>query len=315
MSKQIAVSVICLAYNHSKYIDKTLKGFLMQKTNFNFEVIIHDDASIDNTQDILIRYAKENSNIKLILQKDNKYSQGIDIVKNYIMPLINGQYVAYCEGDDYWIDENKLQILYDYMTSNTGCSVCCHGYENIDANTENLINTVHSVSGDGEICMNQLIQYENPPQLASQMFTRECIESMPELFYNRGVGDYTLLLYSATLGKVYYIDKIMARKRIASEYSWTVRIYKNPEKRIQHDYNMIRFLEDFNEFTNFNYNSAIATRIDNFMFDIYMVKNNFMKQLTSQTFKKQSIKRKMLIIFGCLCSKIAAKINNYILRK
>lgn len=115
------VSIICLTYNHAPYIQECLDGFLMQKTDFPFEVIIHDDASTDGTTDIIRKYAAKYPNIiKPIFQKENQYSKhknfGI-IIQNCFNQAI-GKYIAYCEGDDYWIDANKLQLQVDFLERN-----------------------------------------------------------------------------------------------------------------------------------------------------------------------------------------------------
>jgi glycosyltransferase involved in cell wall biosynthesis len=103
---EIMVSVSCCAYNHEKYIRKCLDGFVRQKTNFKFEVIVHDDASTDNTAEIIREYEKLYPNIiKPIYQKENQYSQGISIKKQYMLPKLQGKYIATCEGDDWWIDD------------------------------------------------------------------------------------------------------------------------------------------------------------------------------------------------------------------
>ena len=103
------VSVICLAYNHEKYIRKTLEGFVKQKTNFSVEYIIHDDASTDSTASIVREFEEKYPDlIKPIYQKENQYSKGVPITRNLQMQ-VQGKYIAFCEGDDYWIDEYKLQ--------------------------------------------------------------------------------------------------------------------------------------------------------------------------------------------------------------
>ena len=114
MDSEIKVCVYCLAYNHEKYIRDCLEGFVNQKTNFKYRVIVHDDASTDGTQDIIKEYATKYHDIIVpILQTENKYSQGISIIETFIKPLLIGKYVAVCEGDDYWCDENKLQKQFE----------------------------------------------------------------------------------------------------------------------------------------------------------------------------------------------------------
>ena len=113
---EIMVSICCLTYNHEPYIRDCLEGFVNQKTNFKFEVIIHDDASTDKTADIIREYeSKYPDIIKPIYQTENQYSQGIKFGKKYIYPKMRGKYVAFCEGDDYWCDNNKLQKQFDFF--------------------------------------------------------------------------------------------------------------------------------------------------------------------------------------------------------
>ena len=130
MNKTTKVSISCLAYNHEPYISKCLDGFIMQKTDFPFEVLIHDDASTDRTADIIREYeAKYPDIIKPIYQTENKYSKGIGITKTYQFPRAKGKYIAMCEGDDYWTDPLKLQKQVDFLEKNEEYSACFHDIE------------------------------------------------------------------------------------------------------------------------------------------------------------------------------------------
>ena len=125
---QPAVTVCCITYNHEAYIEDALKGFLMQKTAFPFEIIIHDDASTDATSEILIRYRELYPNIvKPIIRKSNVYSKGIRFISiRYIASVAAGKYLAFCEGDDFWLDPQKLQNQYDIMQKDNSLSFCAH---------------------------------------------------------------------------------------------------------------------------------------------------------------------------------------------
>ena len=102
MDEDIKVSIICLAYNHEKYIKKTLEGFVNQKTNFHYKIIIHDDASTDSTASIIKEFENKYPELfDCIFQTENQYSKKIDICKQWILPKLVGEYFALCEGDDY----------------------------------------------------------------------------------------------------------------------------------------------------------------------------------------------------------------------
>ena len=123
----IKVSVICLAYNHEKYIRECLDSILNQKTTFRYEVVIHDDASTDNTANIIQLYEKKYPGIiTAIYQKENQYSKGVAIIEEKMLDYASGKYVAFCECDDKWIDFSKLQRQYEYMEAHPECSMCVH---------------------------------------------------------------------------------------------------------------------------------------------------------------------------------------------
>ena len=108
-SKNPLVSICCITYNHEKFIKDAIEGFLMQKTDFPIEILIHDDASTDGTTEIIKKYEKEYPDlIHAVYQTENQYSQG-----KKVFPILanqaSGKYIALCEGDDYWTDPLKLQ--------------------------------------------------------------------------------------------------------------------------------------------------------------------------------------------------------------
>ena len=136
----IAVSVVCNAYNQETYIRDALEGFVMQKTNFKFEVLVHDDASTDKTADIIREYeAKYPDLIKPIYQTENQYSKGTGEVTKLQYERIKGKYIAICEGDDYWTDPMKLQKQYDALEAHPEVDICTHKAETVKADTKEHI--------------------------------------------------------------------------------------------------------------------------------------------------------------------------------
>ena len=123
----IAVSVICTAYNHEKYIRDALEGFVSQKTDFRFEVLVNDDASTDGTAAIIREYAvKYPDIIRPVYQTENLYSQGVKIWRDVLLPMARGSYIAFCEGDDYWCDDGKLAVQKAYLDTHPECSAVVH---------------------------------------------------------------------------------------------------------------------------------------------------------------------------------------------
>ena len=128
MKQKPLVTVSCITYNHEKYIARALDSFLMQKTDFPFEIVIHDDASTDRTPEIIREYAEKYPEIiRPMYQKENQYSKGISNISGaFNFPRAEGKYIAMCEGDDYWIDDSKLQRQADYMEAHPECTMCFH---------------------------------------------------------------------------------------------------------------------------------------------------------------------------------------------
>ena len=125
------VSICCLTYNHAPFIKDCLDGFLAQKTSFPIEILIHDDASTDGTDVIIKEYAERNPNVIFpLFEKENQYSKGfrgsMDIEFNY--SRARGKYIAYCEGDDYWTDPQKLQKQVDFLESHPEYVICSHDF-------------------------------------------------------------------------------------------------------------------------------------------------------------------------------------------
>ncbi len=126
-SEGIKVSVFVVCYNHEKFIEKALNGISNQKTNFDYEVLIYDDLSTDNTRVIIDKFVLNNKNCTLrkIYAEENQYSKGITM-SSVIIPKAKGEFIAFCEGDDYWLDENKLQKQYDNMVNKPQLNACFH---------------------------------------------------------------------------------------------------------------------------------------------------------------------------------------------
>lgn len=124
------VSICCTAYNHVLFIRQCLDGFMMQKTTSRFEVLIHDDASTDGTQNIIREYEERYPDvIKPIYQTENQYSKGIRINLSYNFPRARGKYIAFCEGDDYWTTSDKLQKQVDFLENHSDYVMCSHRYK------------------------------------------------------------------------------------------------------------------------------------------------------------------------------------------
>jgi glycosyltransferase involved in cell wall biosynthesis len=127
------VSIACITYNHVNFIKDAIEGFLIQRVTFPIEIIIHDDASTDNTAKVISEYAARFPQLIVpIYQAVNTYSKGHDPFSEYVLPRCKGKYIAVCEGDDYWTEPQKLQRQVEYLEANPECGLVHTGYLCLD---------------------------------------------------------------------------------------------------------------------------------------------------------------------------------------
>ncbi len=233
----IKVSVLCLAYNHEKYIRETLDGFVNQKTNFKFEVLIHDDASTDHTASIIAEYAQKYPDlIRPIYQTENQFSKGVKIQSTYNYPRAKGKYFAWCEGDDYWSDETKLQRQYDAMEAHPECYLCVHSVQciNEDGSLNKKIIPEKSLGfeHEGVLCDDDVanaiwLTGKGCPLHTSSFFVRRevCFDLMNNSYkFDKYMnGDAVIVRISLKKGHIYYISKVMSHYRLFSIMSYSSR--------------------------------------------------------------------------------------------
>lgn len=226
------VSIICNTYNHEKYIAHALDGFLMQHTDFTFEILIHDDASTDSTADIIRNYAERYPNIiKPILQDKNQFGKGVNVTQTFQYPRAKGKYIAVCEGDDYWIDANKLQLQVNWLECHPDDIGCVHKYIVVDED-ENIqnIKTFGYYEHEERYTLKDFENKELPSQLASLMFrniVNDPSTKYPELFNKIKIqGDIKLFLYLLAYGSIYRMPQVCSAYRFVFHkggQSWSSR--------------------------------------------------------------------------------------------
>nr|WP_320017122.1 glycosyltransferase [uncultured Desulfobacter sp.] len=289
MSREIMVSICCLTYNHHKYIAKTLDSFLMQKTMFPFEIIVHDDASTDDTPKIVMKYAEKYPKIiKLIVQETNQFSQGevFSIYSKYIFPQVKGKYVAFCEGDDYWIDSQKLQIQFEYMESHPNCSLAVHNVYREDESTgRRVLNHQNITTGayQGESALSIFISLPH----TTAMFCRfEYFKNIPEYFFQAPVPDYPMYFHCLTKGSLYYSENIMSVYRCLHSTSWTHNMRTNNVNNQIHAIKMLYLFETFNERTQGAFWVPLLKRIKQYRMAILMMEAYGFDESVEQLYKR-----------------------------
>lgn len=238
------VTILCVAYNQEKYINQTLAGFVMQKTDFPFVVIIGDDCSTDGTAQIISVYAEKYPNI--IQPIFNKKNMGAEQNFFNMVKMCNSQYVATCEGDDYFIDPLKLQKQVDFLDSHPECSICFHPvlvsiegspqHDSIFPSKQDRFNK--------EILELDDLLKQNFIQTNSVMYRwRFSGENQFNDFLPHNIlpGDWYIHLLHAKKGKIGFIDEVMAVYRRHPGGVWWENLFDLDSLHLKHGINELNF--------------------------------------------------------------------------
>lgn len=277
------VLVRCFTFNHSKYIEDTLKSFAMQQTAFPFVCLVVDDCSTDGEQEVIkswmehecdMRRAEcieiELSNIILVPHKTNvNCTFAFYFLKQNLygtskkIPLVtpwreHSEYLALCEGDDYWTDARKLQRQCDVMDNNKECVMCLHRTRTSkDGDVKSILPRQELAEGildkkkyfrKGEIVQFQLSSYFMRISALNEFM--KCSHDFTKPIKT---GDIQYLLYFIAVGEVYFLNEVMSTYRLSVENGWSHTVINNKEKRIGHYQQLSKMYALYDDFTNGNY--------------------------------------------------------------
>lgn len=220
------VSVVCHAFNHQAYIRQTIESILAQSTSFPFELIIHDDASSDGTSEIVYEFARRYPRVvSVVVQDQNQFSQG-KRPPYFTFPMASGEYLAICEGDDYWVDPQKLEKQVNAMRMCPGVKLCVHPAQQLSVSSGKTKVAFHYGVDMRIIDLDTVIARHNQfAPTASMLMRTDAAQSMPAWFFNEPdlpVGDAFL---EALLGcnGVLYLPDVMSVYRRGVDCSYTRR--------------------------------------------------------------------------------------------
>lgn len=297
---EIIVSISCTAFNHENYIREAIESFLMQKTDFKFEILIHDDASTDRTAEIIKAYEKQYPDIiKPIYQTENQYSQGIAIEK-LNTERAKGRYIAICEGDDYWSDPSKLQKQVDFMEKHPECSLCVHGGFVVNASDKKVLQYNRPSKSNKYFTVEEIIEGGGGLFITNSMFFRTEYSNFKPRFYEiASVSDYPLAIHLALVGGVYYMDEYMSAYRVGDLTSWTSKNLADFDKTLQHYRKISNMLDELNLYTEFQYDFSIDRRKKENEI-LMLVQQRKFKEIKrgkyKQHYKELQLKRKLILL-------------------
>lgn len=303
--EDILVSVSCITYNHGKYLREALEGFLMQDCDFKYEILIHDDASTDDTPDIIREYEKKYPNIiKPILQRENQYSRGIRNISGvFNFPRASGKYIAMCEGDDFWTDPKKLRLQAEYMERHRECAMTLHSACILHSDgAYHASSMIRPYEEDRPVSAEEVISKKSNYPTASLMIRTEYAKELPEYYFKCPVGDIPLQIYMASRGTVYYFDRPMSVYRQGAEGSWSSDIDSGESKKKweEHYNSMEELYRDFDRETGGKFRTSVKEALgrERFLIDLKEGRLKALKEKKNRKFRDEllPVERRLLLL-------------------
>lgn len=292
------VSICCTTYNHGKYIRDTINAFLMQRCDFEYEILIHDDASTDDTQSIILEFQNRYPDVIFaILQTKNQLSQKI-IPSHINYRRARGKYLAICEGDDRWTDPDKLAKQVKKLCANQEYHLCFHpAYEkNVLEPGKDYLPCGRYLNHTGFVSTEDVIakSYGMIPT-ASMMVTSEAMAKVLSYVSCRSylcIGDIYIQIISASMGKgAIYIDEVMSIYHSYTESSWSLANSKNPERYLNNVISIMKSYFELNCIYNFKYNLAYRQAL---LQQIYMLSNPLLEKYESVSLYMETFYRVLI---------------------
>lgn len=229
-----AVSICVTTFNHAAYVREAMESFLSQIASFEYEILVHDDASTDGTAEILKEYASKYPDVvRLFLEDENQW--GKDTYKGgynrgLLVPNSRGKYVAFCEGDDCWIDPHKLQKQVDYLEEHPDVVWSCHAAKVVDGRTGEELGIMGMGTSEHDLKQEEIILNWNVPT-ASWMYRNGLLAGLAdEWAFDMPAGDFPSVLYGSLQGTVHYVPEVMSLYRYQTPGSYTSRTASEKSK-------------------------------------------------------------------------------------
>lgn len=286
--EKVDVSVCIITYKHENYIRQALDSVFMQKTNFNFEVIVGEDASPDNTRQILLEY-KEKYGDQLVLVLHDK-NVGPSGNSRSVNEKARGRYIVSLEGDDYWTDEYKLQKQYDILENNPQYSAVCSDFMHVSPDGEVLKEAFLNLKQDVVKTMKDWYK-EGYSLHTCTIFRRNIFPEKDEKYIKLRTAEPTMgdliaftLLYDA--GDIYVLRDVMSAHRMAGANDTSSFAYAQKTQAIKYTHMYIRIMHNLEEYLDHKYDFSprICNRIAGVkfgkMFGGFKYKSSEMREIT-----------------------------------
>jgi glycosyltransferase involved in cell wall biosynthesis len=252
-SDHVKVSVLMITYNHESYISQAIESVLAQETDFQYELVIGEDCSKDNTRAIIANYQKAHPQIIKLLPSESNLGTHRNFLRTY--KACQGKYIALLEGDDYWSAPDKLQKQVDFLDAHSDFTICFHNVlmsfeDDPQKNRDARPSSQKEISTIEDVFKGKFIP------TCSVMFQNGLFSDFPDWVYSLTMTDWLLDVLNARYGSIKYINEVMGVYRVHSGGVWS------SIGEIEHLKADIQFLTNINEYLNFEFDHIIQQTLD-----------------------------------------------------
>lgn len=281
-----------MTYNHKDYIEQAINSILAQQCSIDYEILIHDDCSSDDTYEIIEGFKKQYPDkIRVFREEERRFPVvGFNgMIFKYVVPLISSKYVAYCDGDDYWCDPTKLQKQYDFMESHPDYSMCFHCAYQLRNNND--LSSKWFIKDEGDITMADLINDKPGICVAtSSIFLKsEVFVDYSNWRLKYPVEDLPMYMTAAMYGKIHRLKDIMCVYRQFATGSWSSQNKDNVDRLLSHQEKLIDAANLFDKETGYKYHNLVISHIEGCKFRIAYYSRDYKTMFSKQN--KRFIKR------------------------
>lgn len=301
-TQQALVTVILPTHNHAPFIAQAIDSVLMQKTDFSFDILLHDDASTDSTADICRDYAaRYPEKITLIAQQVNQYTIDRRIQSHILIPRVLAKYTAILDGDDYWVDPLKLQKQIGYLEAHPDCTLCIGGADLVDV-SNNVVGHTKPYDADRMVDPADMIRGGGGFNATNTIvMPTKLLQNLPEFADHVEAEDIPFQLLGALSGYAWYIADTLMAYRVAVPGSWSTRQYNSAmETRVKTSRDLIALNEGYDAFSGGKYHDAFvdAIRYQEFLILTYQHKLKEAKRPPYRVFYDNLSKNRKIRLFG-----------------
>lgn len=254
------VTVLLVTYNHEKYITRALAGIRAQKFNQGIDILVADDASKDQTVEIIKKWAAENTEYTVTFLPN---CENLGITKNYqrAIAALKNQYVAILEGDDYWISPRKISLQIDFLDEHLECDLCAANYYVFEEGSGKFTPRKNIASDFTIVSARELIADNVVGNFSTCLYRTAALKDLPDAVFDVKSYDWIINIMVARFSLIGFINTPLSVYRLHSSGTWSGASRKDKlvaQRSMLAVYDELSNLQFHDDFENLRYHLDLA---------------------------------------------------------